>query len=108
MSGEDVVTDPVTHVVLVQWRAGTAPDEVSALVAAVHSMTSSPDAIEGIDGLVEGPSRSPEGLEDGFDWSLVITFRDEAARDAYLPHPRHRVVAEAIGRLAERVVVFDV
>ena len=55
-----------------------------------------------------GPSVSPEGLEGGFDWALVVRFRDAAARDAYLPHPAHQPVADHIGARSARVVVFDV
>jgi hypothetical protein len=37
-----------------------------------------------------------------------MKLRDEAARDAYLPHPVHREVADQIARLCEHVVVFDI
>jgi hypothetical protein len=37
-----------------------------------------------------------------------MELRDEAARVAYLPHPVHREVADAIGRLCEHVLVFDI
>ena len=66
------------------------------------------DTIPGISGLVEGHSTSPEGLEDGHDYGFVLTFDSAEARDAYLPDPRHQVVAEEIGRYAQRVVVFDI
>lgn len=66
------------------------------------------DTIPGISRLVEGHSTSPEGLEDGHDYGFVVTFDSAEARDAYLPDPRHRVVADGIGRHAQRVVVFDI
>jgi hypothetical protein len=34
--------------------------------------------------------------------------RDEATRDAYLPHPVHREVADQIGTRCEQVLVFDI
>ena len=64
--------------------------------------------IPGISSLVEGHSSSPEGLEDGHDYGFVVTFDSAEARDAYLPDPRHQVVADEIGRYAQRVVVFDI
>ena len=66
------------------------------------------NTIPGISHLVEGHSTSPEGLENGHDNGFVITFAHAEARDAYLPDPRHQVVADEIGRYAQRVVVFDI
>jgi stress responsive alpha/beta barrel protein len=94
-----------THVVLVSWRDGEAEEAervVRPLVADFGRTI--PDVVS----VVEGHSTSPEGLEDGYDYALVVTFASPEARDAYLPHPAHRPVAEAIGAHSERVVVFDV
>ena len=94
-----------THVVLVSWREGEAEEAerlVRPLVADFGRTI--PDVLA----VAEGPSTSPEGKEDGFDYALVVTFASPEARDAYLPHPAHQPVAEAIGAHADKVVVFDV
>jgi Stress responsive A/B Barrel Domain len=95
----------VMHVVLVQWRADLPDESREEARSAAREMVG---RIPGLLALDEGPSVSPEGLEEGFDWGLVITFESPAARDGYLPHPVHRVLADRIGAGAERVVVFDV
>ncbi|MFC0678734.1 Dabb family protein [Lysobacter korlensis] len=95
----------ITHVVLVQWRADV-PAEVKEQARA--SARGFVGVIPGTVSVVEGPSVSPEGLEQGFDYGLVIRFADAAARDGYLPHPVHRVLADLIGAHAERVVVYDI
>ena len=95
----------VIHVVLVRWRADADGGAREAVRAGVRGL---PASIRGVLGLEEGPSVSPEGLEQGNDYGFVVTFVDAAARDAYLPHPAHVEVAAAIGRTAERVTVFDV
>lgn len=95
----------VVHVVLVEWGADT-PDQVKADARA--SAQGFRTRIEGVLSVVEGPSTSTEGLEAGFDYGLVITFADAAARDAYLPHPVHRVLADLIGQNSARVVVYDI
>jgi hypothetical protein len=95
----------VVHIVLVAWREGLSAEVIERVREAAQNCVG---AIDGIDGLQEGPSVSPEGKEEGFDWGLVITFADDAARDAYLPHPVHRVLADQIGANAERVVVYDI
>ncbi len=95
----------MSHIVLVQWRA----DMPSALKEqARESARGFVDGIPGTLSVVEGPSVSPEGLEQGFDYGFVIRFADADARDAYLPHPVHRVLADLIGANAERVVVYDI
>lgn len=96
---------PVTHVVLVSWRAGEAgraEDLIRPRVAAFPTM------IPGVLDVVEGHSSSPEGLEGGYDYGLVVTFASAQARDTYLDHPEHRPVAEVIGASSQRVVVFDI
>ena len=73
-----------THVVLVSWRDGEreqAEQVVRPLVADF------PQTIPDVLDVVQGPSNSPEGLEDGFDYALVVTFASPEARNVYLDHP---------------------
>lgn len=98
-----MTTGGVTHVVLVTW-SGEGDQAVRADALAQEHLT----RIDGVDSVRSGTSVSTEGLEGGFDWMLVVRFRDRAALDAYLPHPEHQPVAEHIRAGSERVVVFDV
>ena len=93
------------HVVLVRWKPDVSPTEMQQLSDSARTF---PDTISGVLAVHCGPSSSPEGLEGGFDWALIVGFADGAARDAYLPHPQHQPVAQQISELAEHVVVFDV
>jgi hypothetical protein len=95
----------VTHVVLVAWKSGVSSAAEESIRAAVRGLG---NTIPGIVSLVEGHSSSPEGLENGHDYGFVVTFDDAAARDSYVTDPRHRVVAEAIGASAQRIVAFDI
>jgi len=67
--------------------------------------------IAGISGFRGGAYRSTEGLAKGFSHGFVMTFRSEAERDAYLPHPAHqRVVAKLVPMLEgglEGALAFD-
>lgn len=95
----------VRHVVLVRWRPDADEAAREGVRAGVRGLATT---VPGIRSLEEGPSVSPEGLEQGNDYGFVVTFEDAAARDAYLPHPEHLVVADAIGAAAAQVTVFDV
>lgn len=94
----------VHHVVLVRWKGVVSSEVLQSVSDAAQACTT---AIPGILSLAEGPSVSPEGLEQGYDWGLLIAFADAAARDGYLPHPVHRRLADLIGEHREAVVVFD-
>ena len=95
----------VTHVVLVAWKSGRAREVEEFIRPVIRTFGK---AIPGIVGIVEGHSSSPEGLEDGLEYGFVVTFESPQARDAYLTDPHHRVVADAIGDNAQRIVVFDI
>jgi hypothetical protein len=94
----------VCHVVLVSWKSGTAATAEELVRPAARAFI---DTIPGVLAVTEGHSTSPEGLENGYDYGLVVTFDSASARDVYLDHPAHRPVAEAIGAAAEKIVVFD-
>ncbi len=93
----------VTHVVLVAWDGAGGDAERADALCREHL-----PRIDGVESVRSGPSVSTEGLEGGFDWMLVVRFRDRDALAAYLPHPEHRPVADHIGGSSSRVVVFDV
>lgn len=91
-----------THVVLVEWSDAGASAEADALCRE-HL-----PRIDGVESVRSGESVSTEGLEGGFDWMLVVRFRDRAALEGYLPHEEHQPVAEYIRGASSRVVVFDI
>jgi hypothetical protein len=92
-----------THVVLVGWDGTAGRSAEADALAAEHLVR-----IDGVESVRSGESVSTEGLEGGFDWMLVVRFRDRQALEGYLPHPEHQPVAEYIGGASTRVVVFDI
>ena len=94
----------VLHLVLLGWKPATSETERAEVIDGIRGL---PGRIPGIGALHEGPSVSPEGLEQGHDYAFAMMFDSIAARDAYLPHPAHLEVASRIQATAERVTVFD-
>ncbi len=94
----------VVHMVLVQWRPDLSDTALSVARIAARRMES---RISGIVRLEEGPSVSPEGLEQEHNYGLLVEFESGAARDAYLPHPAHLEFGEHIKAGAIKVTVFD-
>ncbi len=95
----------IVHVVLTQWKPDAPADALAQMRETIGRFKAE---VPGVVSVTEGPSVSTEGLESGYEWALVVTFQDAAARDGYLDHPTHLPVAATIGEWAERLVVVDV
>ncbi len=95
----------VEHIVLLKLKSDITSEQLDALPDALMEMA---DEIPGIESITAGTNNSPEGKSQGYTYGFIVRFTDEAARDAYLPHPFHRKVAgEHIRPLVEDVLVFD-
>lgn len=95
----------IEHIVLLKLKPGITEAQLKTLSDALLGMA---DEIPGIESITAGTNNSPEGKSQGYTYGFIVRFTDEAARDAYLPHPHHRQVAgEYIRPLVEDVLVFD-
>jgi hypothetical protein len=94
----------VRHVVMLRFRDGTAPERITEVVSGFGALA---HKIGGITGFEWGTNNSPEDKNKGLTHCFLLDFADEAARDAYLPHPTHVAFAEGLGDIVEDVCVFD-
>lgn len=95
----------VEHIVLLKLKSDVTSEQIDDLPNALLSMA---DEIPGIESITAGTNNSPEGKSQGYTYGFIVRFTDEAARDAYLPHPFHvKVASEQIRPLVEDVLVFD-
>jgi hypothetical protein len=92
------------HVVLFAFKPEATPAEVAAVEAAFAAL---PRQIPEIIAFEWGRDVSVEGKAQGFTHCFLVTFRDEAGRDAYLPHPAHLAFVELVGRHRAEGLVFD-
>ncbi len=92
------------HVVLYKFKDGLAPGEVQQVIDAFAGLPSKIDTIVDFE---RGANVSPEGKSEGLTHAFVVTFRDEAGRDAYLKHPAHLAYVDVVKNRREKVVVFD-
>jgi len=95
----------IRHVVLCRFRKDA---DVAAIFAAIEGLK---QKIPGILAVTCGTDCSPEGLQKGFTHGFTVDFVNAKARDAYLPHPDHQVVAkmvvDALDGGLEGLVVID-
>jgi hypothetical protein len=92
------------HVVLFAFKPEATPAEVAAVEAAFAAL---PDQIPEIIAFEWGRDVSVEGKAQGFTHCFLVTFRDEAGRDAYLPHPAHQRFVDLVSRHREKGLVLD-
>ena len=95
---------PVQHIALFQFKAGTSADFVQRTSAELGRLAK---AVPGITNFSIGTNNSPEGLAGGLSHGFVMTFKDAAARDAYLTHPEHEKFKASALPYIEKIVVFD-
>lgn len=92
------------HVVLFKFKDGATPEQVKEVEAA---FTALPSKINTIIGYEWGNNVSPENLNQGFTHCFLVTFKDAAGRDYYLPHPAHKEFGKILGPHLDKVLVFD-
>ena len=82
----------------------------AALAFVIDHLAALKGVIPGLVSFSAGPNTSPEGRTLGFTHGFVMDFEDAAARDAYLPHPKHQEAAAHLRAIREPengVLVFD-
>lgn len=98
----------IRHVVLLRPSVAATPADIAAAMSKVAALKG---VVEGILDVRMGANASPEGLGRGYTHGFVMDFADAAARDAYLPHPRHKEAGAALVAVAEGgidgILVFD-
>jgi len=94
----------VRHVVLFKFKDSATPDNIHAVENAFREL---PRRIPNILDYEWGTNVSPENLSQGFTHCFFLTFPDEAARDAYLPHPAHKEFGALLHPYLDKVLVID-
>jgi hypothetical protein len=92
------------HVVLFKFKPEVTGAQVQEVVQAFAKL---PQRIEVIVGFEHGIDVSVENKQKGFTHGFVVTFRDKAGRDSYLPHPAHQEFVKLVGPRVADVLVFD-
>ncbi len=92
------------HIVLYKFKEGLPAADVQKVIDTFAALPSKIDTIVDFE---HGDNVSPEGKSEGLTHAFVVSFRDEAGRDAYLKHPAHLDYVDVVKNRREKVVVFD-
>jgi hypothetical protein len=86
----------VKHIVVFKYKSTATASQIEEVTSAFKALKGK---IPGIISFEYGTNNSPENLNKGFTHVYLLTFKDAASRDAYLPHPEHKKFGELLGRL---------
>ena len=92
------------HVVLFKFKDGTSSQQVREIENASRAL---PDRVDAICDFEWGTDVSVENLQQGFTHCFLVTFRSEADRAEYLPHPAHKEFGGMLGPHLDKVLVID-
>ena len=93
------------HAVFFSFKASSTDEDIQGVADAFAAL---PSKIDVITDFQWGLNNSPEGLDDGFTHCFLLSFADEAGRDAYIPDPAHSgEFADVLRPHMKDVFVFD-
>ncbi len=104
ISGTHKEQKMLRHVVLFKFKDNSSAEDVKKVEDAFRSL---PSKIKEIKSLEWGTNNSPENLAQGFTHCFFVSFKSEADRAIYLPHPAHKAFGEILGPHLDKVLVVD-
>ncbi|MCG7857170.1 Dabb family protein [Flavihumibacter sediminis] len=92
------------HVVLFKFTDTSSEWDVKKVEEAFRAL---PKRIKEVHSFEWGKNNSPENLNQGFTHCFFLTFKSEADREVYLPHPAHLAFVEVLKPHLDKVLVID-
>ncbi|WP_332735851.1 Dabb family protein [Flavihumibacter sp.] len=92
------------HVVLFKFTDSSSEWDVKKVEEAFRAL---PKRIKEVHSFEWGKNNSPENLNQGFTHCFFVTFKSEADREVYLPHPSHLAFVEVLKPHLDKVLVID-
>lgn len=92
------------HAVFFSFKESSTEEQIQEVADAFRAL---PGKIDSIIDFHWGTNNSPENLNDGFTHCFLLTFKDEAGRADYLPHPEHKKFGDVLRPHMNDVFVID-
>jgi hypothetical protein len=101
---EDHTGQVLRHAVFFSFKETATENDIKGVITAFAEL---PSKIDSIIDFQWGTNNSPEELNDGFTHCFLLTFKDEAGRAKYLPHPDHKAFGDVLRPHKDKVFVID-
>jgi hypothetical protein len=95
---------PIRHVVHFKFKADATKEQIAKIVEEFAALK---DKISVVESLEWGTNISPEGLDKGYNFIWIVTFKNAADRDTYLVHPAHKAFVELLKPSLDEALVVD-
>ena len=95
----------LTHVIVIWLNEPGNKKAQDKFVEASKALNNLPGVIHRHVAVVEKSDRSV--VNDTFDVLITVTFKDKAALQAYLDHPKHKAAVTVFKTMANRVVIYN-
>lgn len=93
------------HIVMFQFKPTATPEQIKEIETEFAKL---PKEIDTIKAFECGKMDNAEvGLNDGFTHAFLVTFKDKADLEKYLPHAAHQAFVTKLKPLLEKALVFD-
>lgn len=92
------------HVVMFKFKDGTSSRQIKEIEDAFRAL---PGKIDAICDFEWGTDVSVENRQQGLTHCFLVTFRSEADRAEYIPHPAHKEFGKILGPHLDKVLVLD-
>ena len=92
------------HAVFFKFKETSTKEDVHKVVEAFAAL---PEKIDSIIDFEWGERSSGDAISGGFTHCFLLTFKDEAGREKYLPHPDHKAFGAMLGPHLDDVFVID-
>ncbi|MEJ7766956.1 MAG: Dabb family protein [Chitinophagaceae bacterium] len=97
-------TPLLRHVVIFKFKDDATPEQIKMVE---KSFSALPSKINTIIGYEWGTNISPENLAQGYTHCFLVTFKNAAGRDYYLPHAAHKEFGQKLTPYLDKVMVID-
>jgi len=92
------------HAVMFKFKATSSQADIKTVEDAFRAL---PSKIKEISAFEWGTNNSPENLNQEFTHLFFASFKSEADRAVYLPHPAHKAFVEVLKPHLDKVLVID-
>lgn len=95
---------PYRHVVLFKFKDTASKADIQKVEKAFAELKEKVTTIQDFEW---GTNVSPETHSQGFTHCFLVTFKNKADLEAYLPHPEHKKFGAILGPHLDKVLVID-